>query len=87
MLNLTYLHSCLRTSPKGRLGLMEDVFRAPTLPGQILGRSNRTQCCQRLATAATLLRKELLCRVAGAITRRWAHTNSFTRLRLSRARK
>ena len=26
---------------------------------QILGRSNRTQCCQRFATAARFLRKEL----------------------------
>ena len=28
---------------------------------QISGRSNLTQCCQRLATAATFLRKELCC--------------------------
>ena len=27
----------------------------------ISGRSNQTQCCERLATAATLLRKELRC--------------------------
>ena len=37
---------------------------------QISGRSNRTHCCQRLATAATYLRKEPCC--SGTITRRWA---------------
>ena len=37
---------------------------------QISGQSNRTQCCQRLATAATFLRKELRC--LDAMTRRWA---------------
>ena len=42
---------------------------------QILGRSNRTQCCQRLVTAAAFLRKELCC--LGAMTRRWAPANSL----------
>ena len=43
---------------------------------QISGRSNRTQCCQRLATAATFLRKELCC--PGATTRRWAPQTRYT---------
>ena len=38
--------------------------------GSISGRSNRTQCCHRLATAATFVQKLLCC--AGAKTRRWA---------------
>ena len=33
------------------------------------GRSNRTQCCQRLATTATFFRKKPCC--PGAMTRRW----------------
>ena len=37
---------------------------------QISSRSNWTQSCQRLATAATFLRKELC--FSGAMTRRWA---------------
>ena len=43
---------------------------------QILGRSNRTQCCQRLTTAATFLRKELCC--LGAMTWRWAPLTRYT---------
>ena len=43
---------------------------------QISGRSNQTQCCQRLATAATFLRKELCC--PGAMTRRWAPPTRYT---------
>ena len=44
--------------------------------GSNLGRSNRTQCCQGLATAATLLRKKLCC--PGAMTRRWASQTRYT---------
>ena len=36
---------------------------------KISGRSNRRQRCQRLATAAIFLRKELWC--PGAVTRKW----------------
>ena len=43
---------------------------------QISGRSNRTQCRQRLAIVATLLRKELCC--LGAMTRRWAPPTRYT---------
>ena len=38
--------------------------------GSKLGPAKSTQCCHRLATAATFLRKELSC--SGSITRRWA---------------
>ena len=40
------------------------------------GRSNPTQCCQQLATAATFLRKELC--YPGAMTRRWAPPTRYT---------
>ena len=43
---------------------------------QISGRSNRTQCCQRLATAAIFLQKKLCCLVA--MTRRWAPQTRHT---------
>ena len=43
---------------------------------QISGRSNRTQCCLRLATVATFLRMELCC--PGAMTRRWAPPTRYT---------
>ena len=43
---------------------------------QISGRSNRARCYQRLATAATFLRKELCC--PGAMTRRWAAQTPHT---------
>ena len=46
----------------------------------MLGRSNRTQCCQRLATAATFLRKELCC--PGAMTQRWAPPTRYTLRRI-----
>ena len=38
--------------------------------------SNQTQCFQRLATAATFLRKELCC--PGAMTQRWAPQTRYT---------
>ena len=43
---------------------------------QILGRSNRTQSCQRLTTAATILQKKLCC--PGAMMRRWAPQTRYT---------
>ena len=43
---------------------------------QISGRSNRTQCCQRLATAAAFLQKELCC--PGTMLRRWALQTRYT---------
>ena len=43
---------------------------------QILGRSNRTQSYQRLATAATFLRVEACC--PGAMTQRWAPLTRYT---------
>ena len=43
---------------------------------QISGLSNRTECCQQLATAATFLRKELCC--TGAMTRRWGSQPRYT---------
>ena len=48
---------------------------------QISDRSNRTQCCQRLATVATLLRIELCC--PGAMTRRWAPPTRYTLRRIT----
>ena len=45
------------------------------------GRSNRTQCCQRLATAATFLQKELCC--PGAMMRRWAPPTRYTLQRIT----
>ena len=42
----------------------------------ISGGWNRTQCCQRLVTAATILRKELC--YPGAMTRRWAPPTRYT---------
>ena len=42
---------------------------------QISGRSNWSQCCQRLATAATFLGKELCC--PGSMIRRWGPANSL----------
>ena len=50
---------------------------------QILGWLNRTQCCQRLATAATFLRKGLRC--LGAMARRCAPQTRYT-LRRNTAR-
>ena len=41
---------------------------------QTLGQSNRTQCCQRLTTAATFLQKMLCC--PGAM--RWAAQTRYT---------
>ena len=38
--------------------------------------SNRTKCCQQLATAATFLQKELGC--PGAMTQRWASPSRDT---------
>ena len=43
---------------------------------QISGRSNRTQCCQRLATAAVFFQKELCC--PGAMMWRWALRTRYT---------
>ena len=43
---------------------------------QISGRSNRTQRCQRLTTAATFLWKELHCQ--GTTTQRWAPQTLYT---------
>ena len=43
---------------------------------QASGQSSRTQCCQRLATAATFLRKKLCC--LQATTRRWASPTRYT---------
>ena len=43
---------------------------------QISGRSNWTQCCQRLAAALTFFRKELCC--PGAMTRRLAPKTPYT---------
>ena len=43
--------------------------------------TNRTQCCQRLATAATFLRKKLCC--PGAMTRRWAPQTRYTLRRIT----
>ena len=48
---------------------------------QISCRSNRTQCCQRLATVASFLRKELGC--PGAMTRRWAPPTRYTLRRIT----
>ena len=48
--------------------------------GSNLGKSNRTQYCQRLATAATL-RKKLCC--PGAMTWRWAPTTRYTLRRIT----
>ena len=48
---------------------------------QISAQSNRTQCCQRLATAATFLRKKLCC--PGAMTRRWVSPTSYTLRRIT----
>ena len=50
--------------------------------GQLSGQSNRTQCCQWLATAATFLQKKLCC--SGAMTQRWAPQTHYT-LRRNRA--
>ena len=46
---------------------------------QISSQSNRTQCCQRLATASTIFRKKLCCRVA--MMRRWVEQTRYTLLR------
>ena len=43
---------------------------------QILRWSNRTQCCQQLATAATFLQVEPCC--PGAMTRRWTPQTCYT---------
>ena len=43
---------------------------------QISDRANRTQCCQRLATAATFLRMKLRC--PGAMTRRLAPPTRYS---------
>ena len=47
---------------------------------QNLSRSNRTQCCQRLAATATFFQKELCC--PGAMTR-WAPQTRYTLWRKS----
>ena len=43
---------------------------------QIWGRSNRTQCCQRLATVATFLQMKLCC--PDTMTRKWAPPTRYT---------
>ena len=48
---------------------------------QILGRSNRTQSCLRLATPTTFLQKKLCC--PGAMTRRWASPTRYTLWRIT----
>ena len=48
---------------------------------QVLGQSNRTQCCKRLAIAATFHQKEL-CGL-GAAKRRWAPPTRYTLRRIT----
>ena len=48
---------------------------------QISGWSNRTQSCQRFATAATFVLKKLSC--PGAMTRRWAPHTRYTLRRIT----
>ena len=60
-------------NPRSSLGGRSEV--------QISGQSNRTQCCQRFATAATILQKKLC--YPGAMTRRWAQQTRYTLWRVT----
>ena len=69
---------CPRGRPRGQgrprgLHLWSEV--------QISGWSNRTQCCQRFATAAIFLRKKL--GWLGTMTRRWAPQTHYTLRRIT----
>ena len=74
-----FLHRKLQDRPVGR-AVMRCLWSGRSKV-YISDRSNRTQCCQRLATVALFLRKKL--HYPGAITWRWASQTGYTLRRIT----